>query len=35
MAILFSILGLILLLAIVKTVMERAVGDEYQEDDYI
>jgi hypothetical protein len=35
MAILFSILGLILLLAIVKIVMERAVGDEYQEDDYI
>jgi hypothetical protein len=33
MAALLSILGLILLLAIVKTVMEHADNDEYHEDD--
>ena len=35
MATQLSILGLILLLAIVKIVMERADNDEYHEDDYI
>jgi len=35
MAALFSILGLILLLAIVKIVMERSDHDEYHEDDCI